>query len=171
MNACSTADCERPVANKKRGLCRRCYFYWLATEAPHRPLCPVDQCDRRVWAKGLCDIHYKRASRNGGDPMAAPGRGSPGKRRGIRSLRGEYMTTSGYRRIRDATGRWIDEHRLVMEQKIGRPLLPGENVHHIDGNRLNNAQENLELWITRQPSGQQVEDVVAWAREVIARYG
>lgn len=36
-------------------------------------------------------------------------------------------------------------HRVVMEQVIGRPLRPGEVVHHRDGNRLNNSPDNLEL--------------------------
>jgi hypothetical protein len=58
-----------------------------------------------------------------------------------------------------------------MEIKIGRPLLKDENVHHIDGNRINNEPENLELWFTRQPQGQRVEDLVAWANVIIKRYG
>lgn len=37
------------------------------------------------------------------------------------------------------------EHRIVAEQKLGRPLRPGEVVHHIDGNHRNNAPENLEV--------------------------
>ena len=37
------------------------------------------------------------------------------------------------------------EHRIVAEQKIGRPLAPGEIVHHIDGNKKNNTPENLEV--------------------------
>ncbi|TCO48097.1 HNH endonuclease [Actinocrispum wychmicini] len=57
-----------------------------------------------------------------------------------------------------------------MEQKLGRPLLVGENVHHINGDRMDNSPENLELWLTRQPHGQRVEDILAWAHAVIARY-
>ncbi|MBN1250158.1 MAG: HNH endonuclease [Anaerolineae bacterium] len=36
-------------------------------------------------------------------------------------------------------------HRVVMENKLGRALRPGEIVHHKDGNKLNNAPGNLEL--------------------------
>ena len=35
--------------------------------------------------------------------------------------------------------------RILMEQKLGRPLEPYEDVHHIDGNPLNNDLSNLEV--------------------------
>lgn len=41
---------------------------------------------------------------------------------------------------------YVREHRLVMEQKLGRYLLPGEVVHHIDDDRGNNHPDNLELF-------------------------
>ncbi|MDP4117648.1 MAG: HNH endonuclease [Bacillota bacterium] len=38
-----------------------------------------------------------------------------------------------------------DVHRLVMEEKLGRPLTSSEIVHHGDEDKQNNDPENLEL--------------------------
>lgn len=35
--------------------------------------------------------------------------------------------------------------RILMEEKLGRPLEPYEDVHHIDGNPLNNDLSNLAV--------------------------
>ena len=71
---------------------------------------------------------------------------------------------------RSGKGNYVFEHILVMEQVLGRYLLPEESVHHRNGIRDDNRPENLELWTRPQPTGIRVSDAVKWAREILARY-
>lgn len=64
----------------------------------------------------------------------------------------------------------VREHIVVMEAKLGRFLLPGEEVHHLNGVRDDNRLENLELWTRSQPAGSRVEDKVKWAIELLTEY-
>jgi ferredoxin-like protein FixX len=94
----------------------------------------------------------------------------------------QYAAQSGERspqwkggRIRTATGyieltinrERVPEHRFVAEKMIGRPLRTDEHVHHLDGNRSNNAPENLRV----MTASEHMEftamrgRVGAWARE------
>lgn len=43
-----------------------------------------------------------------------------------------------------ANGGYVKKSVLGLEEKLGRPLNDGEFPHHVDGNRLNDALDNLE---------------------------
>jgi len=83
----------------------------------------------------------------------------------------EWHTNKDGYVIKSVDGRQISQHREIMEQHLGRPLQQHENVHHKNGQRHDNRIENLELWSSSQPSGQRIEDKLAWARWFIAQYG
>lgn len=117
------------------------------------PVCSVPECLRPHKTTGFCNMHYQRVKRLGHiGPVG-------------RIVRGRYKDGSGYIVVRKVGNRKILEHRLVMEQFLGRDLEPFENVHHLNGIRDDNRIENLELWAKPQPNGQRVADLVAWVAE------
>ena len=180
MNECGANGCGRPA--RALGYCHGHYARLkrsgdLREDVPLRKFnqpCSVARCEKKAEIRGLCDRHYKRLKRYG-DPEG--GRDGKTMEAGRRQNGTGCKIPSGYIEVyapehqnANAKGT-ILQHRLMMSNSIGRPLLPGESVHHINGVRDDNRIENLELWTTSHPSGQRVEDKVKWAREIIALYG
>lgn len=152
---CSTENCDNlPVA---KNLCKQHYDYWRRNEKTTLA-CSIDNCGRKSVSKGYCKKHYYRL-RTYGDPLTIM----------VKEKGHGHVDKAGYRRFK-LNGVSIAEHRLVMQTHIGRKLLPHENVHHKNGDRLDNRIENLELWSTFQPYGQRVKDKISWAKEILNQY-
>jgi hypothetical protein len=175
MTTCASFQCNLPVLAK--GLCSPHYQRARRgrpldtplrerTTSPTQP-CPVEGCERLQQKCGLCQKHYAAKLRHGDPAVRKYGEYGAG-----------HLTAAGYRVVyapqaasASKTG-YLPEHRLVMEEILGRALRKEEHVHHKNGQRADNRPENLELWVLtpRQPKGQRVEDLLAWAKEIVHRY-
>lgn len=57
-----------------------------------------------------------------------------------------YLNKDGRMRIYDTITHSVTSYpRILMEEYLGRPLEPYEQVHHIDGDPLNNDINNLTI--------------------------
>jgi hypothetical protein len=57
-----------------------------------------------------------------------------------------------------------------MEDALGRPLAPDEQVHHRNGVRTDNRLANLELRVGAHGAGITSDEAIAWATEILNRY-
>lgn len=130
VRRCSAHGCAAEIDPNRFGRPRR------LCELHRTRITPCGLCGRHGYAQGYCKRCYDQHAR----PMLAPrGAGTVDK--------------NGYRCVQRG-GKKVMEHRVVMEEHLGRALLDSETVHHINGKRLDNRLENLQLRIGHHGPGQ-----------------
>lgn len=83
-------------------------------------ICTVENCGKKMLAKGLCNKHYARKFRNGHTDLIRP-----------------QTNSQGYISIQ-VDGAPVHEHVYLAEKALGRRLPHGAQVHHMNENRSDN---------------------------------
>lgn len=143
----------RPIGSKQHGRsrayllrCAECDSYYIA-DAQH--------VKQQKHCSKSCGIRaFRRAN-----PDRWKGANSARWKGGKLYRRGYVLIHApGHPSLAGTQRRYVLEHRLVMEESLGRPLLATEHVHHKNGVRDDNRIENLELWANGHPPGQRVTE-------------
>lgn len=165
---CELDGCNAKIS--RLNMCNKHYRRYLKYGDPNiilinrneSGICSVEECNDEHEAKGFCVKHYLRFKKYG---TALPIK----QRKPLISVHGYKLIYAPDHENSNSHG-YVAEHRLVMSNYLGRPLLEHENVHHKNGNKIDNDISNLELWSINQPAGQRVEDKVKWAEEILRTY-
>jgi HNH endonuclease len=144
----------------RRKYCSTACFYAARTAKTHvDKICPI--CNKQFRVRAIRNRKYCSVQCSAIGTSAA----KAARERGQPAISGQ-----GYRTLWH-NGKYTLEHRLLMERRLGRALLPFESVHHKNGDRADNREENLELWVTAPRYGQRQADMIPWAIKFLESAG
>jgi len=130
------ALCEKVLTNRRVAHCSKACL--IAHRYPKiLKSCEVCGCEMQLGRKEADKRFCSRACGWQGRKLTGPG--------------AKHVRVDGYVSVyfpahpSAGKSRHILEHRLVMEQVLGRPLLKSEHVHHKNGIKTDNRAENLEV--------------------------
>lgn len=137
---CGAQKTVQPSKVRARNFCtHKCFTSYWRSERQQR-ICancstPVARSVSRTHATTFCSPECQCAHTRGENHHRWQG--------------GRTISRGGYAFIKMPDGSYKQEHRLVMEQHIGRLLCEDEVIDHLNGDKLDNRLENLSL--TNQP--------------------
>ncbi len=143
-------NCGRQVEHRAHGLCSTCYNYFWRTENANAyqgynqkyERARLGQCPDCGTKISRGHIHCRSCARRGEK--------NPAWKNGhIYSGHGYILVWKPTHPNVSKLG-YVLEHRLVIEEELGRLLKVEEVVHHINGIRDDNRIENLALFATQK---------------------
>ena len=138
---CSIADCGRKHFGKS--YCKKHYHLIITLKGIAKP---AKQKILHLYICANCNKEFYSRKTHIGDRKYCSMICFAQKRRA------PFIVKKGYKFILlpkhpRANGKgYVREHILIMEEHLGRSLLPGEVIHHVDGDKLNNCIDNLILF-------------------------
>lgn len=127
--------CDKLTKTIRRGLCDSCARKSRNRSPLVRCACGCGELIHSISYRGI-PIRFKHGHNS-------RGKNNPMYKNGLRI--GKYISVMTTEKHRNGRLKTKYQHRLIMEQHIGRKLTAKEDVHHIDGNKHNNDISNLQL--------------------------
>lgn len=132
IRKCCSNSCVTKLSARNRSMkekkCIACSLIYLPKFTSKQLFCTKSCKAKFMWKNGRCKVPSEISLKNL----------IPFKNEGKSQLHGNNR----YKRIGK---KGIKEHRLIVEQHLGRKLDRSEHIHHINGNPRDNRIENLKI--------------------------